>query len=139
VGYLTYNSKCYALSKAKNDQTTAWTYEAFNPDNKDEDGIKVIGKNSDPQAPYDIVFAFKCDNTVTDDPTFEYSQPATDRLMLTIKHKKSCGLDFIGPLNFMTHYKWGVIFAGVLLGSCLCFMGIRIFKYSLAIIGFLVG
>lgn len=139
VGYLKYDSQCVALSKGKGEQTTQWSYDAFNPENKEEDGIKVIGKNSDAQAPYDVVFAFKCDDTVDGDPSFDIAQPSADRLMVTVRHKKSCGLDFIGPFNFMTHYKWGIIFVGIVVGACMCFLGIRIFKYSLAILGFLVG
>ena len=139
VGYLMYDGNCFALSKSKGDNPTQWSYDAFNPGNKDEDGIRVIGKNTDIRAAYDITFAFQCDSTIKDDPSFHVSQPGTASLMITVKHAKSCGLDFIGPFNFLAHYKWGIIFIGVVMGFALCFMGIRIFKYSLAILGFLVG
>ena len=58
---------------------------------------------------------------------------------MTIKHKKSCGMEFLGPLSFLGHLRWPLLFLGIIVGASLCFYGIRIFKYSLAILGFLVG
>ena len=140
VGYFTYDkNKCVALSKATGDFQTQWTYEAFNKNDKKEDGIKIRGKNTDESTQFDVEFAFKCDSTITDSPSLAASQISDKTLVITITHTKSCGFEFLGPFSFMVHYKWGLVFVGLIFGVSLAFMGIRIFKYSLAAIGFLLG
>lgn len=73
------------------------------------------------------------------DPAFSVSQPETDRITVTINHKKACGADFFGPFGAMMHYKYAFIFVGILIGVSMCFFGFRIFSASLAFLGFLVG
>jgi hypothetical protein len=141
VGYIKYDGKCYALSQNKGNFITEWSYDAFNPINKDEDGLKVTGKNQGSQGniPFDITFAFKCDDKVDGDPAFSISQPDTNRISILVNHKKACGLDFFGPFGALVHYKYALLFVGIVLGVCMCFFGFRIFNISLAILGFCVG
>lgn len=75
-----------------------------------------------------------------DQPSISATQLALNsNLVITITHSKACGFEILGPFGFMTHYKIGIIFVGLVLGVALAFFGFRVFKYSLALLGFMVG
>lgn len=140
VGYFTYAGGCAALSRNSGGTLTEWSYEAFNKNKKEEDGIKIVSNNQDSTTPFNVTFAFKCDDSVKEQPTLSASQLAeNNNLVITVTHSKACGFEILGPFNFMTHYKIGIIFVGLVLGVCLAFFGFRVFKYSLALLGFMVG
>jgi len=140
VGYFTYLGGCAALSRNSGGVATKWSYEAFNKEKKEEDGIRIISDNQDTTTPFNVTFAFKCDTSVKDQPSVSATQLAlNNNLVITITHSKACGFEILGPFAFMAHYMIGIIFVGLVVGVALAFFGFRVFKYSLALLGFMVG
>lgn len=132
---------CYPLSKNTGDQVTSWAYSALDSANSSNDGIIITGTNSDTAtAPFNVALQLKCDSGVTGDPTLSAVYVTSSNLVqISVTHKDACGVEFLGPFSFLTNYKWPILFIGLVLGCTLCFFGFRVFKYSLAILGFLIG
>lgn len=142
IGFVQVPGKsCYALSRNTGSTVTSWTYAAFDPTTRSNDGITISGSNSDASStPFNVSLQLKCDSTVTGDPTLSASYSSTNNVLSILAvHKDACGVEFLGPFSFLTNYKWPILFIGLVLGCTLCFFGFRVFKYSLAILGFLIG
>jgi hypothetical protein len=139
VGFFLTPTDCYPLSINTGDNPTEWSYLPYNTNDPTDDGIRYHGVNKDPSTPFDVEFSVVCNpNVEVSNLTFVVNQLATG-LIIQTEASTGCGFQLFGTFGNLQHLKWVFIGFLIVIGMAFCLYGLRVFKYTLATVGLIVG
>jgi hypothetical protein len=139
VGFFLTATDCYPLSINTGDKPTQWSYLPYNTNDPNNDGIRYHGANTDPSTPFNVEFTVVCNaNVEVSNLTFVVSQLATGVIIQT-EASTGCGFQLFGAFGNLQNLKWVFIAFLVIVGAAFCLFGLRVFKYTLATVGFIIG
>ena len=135
TGYLiTDEKKCFKFSAAK---MTKWVISSLEG-KKLPDGIKIVSDNSQYDGVHmDVHYRLVCD-TAKEKPEFKAEQRA-EVIIVNLESNVACGRDLLGPFPDLLSNKYVIYPAMIILGLIFTFVGIKVYKVLIVLLGFLLG
>jgi len=110
-------------------------------DLKGADGLLINADNTEVASiTWNLKLSLKCDAEATEVKDLDLEVNESQKLFhITLAHKDACGYDVINFLDGLGWFQYVVEITLICAGLFICLLGLKMWKPSIAIIGFLAG